>query len=57
MRVTQPNEQLLPAERLRDVDGLPGVVELMQYMLVRDPLRRPAVHDLLHRWGAAQPLE
>ena len=33
------------------VDGTPGLIQLLQQILVFDPLRRPSVSDLLnHPW-------
>ena len=32
--------------------SLPGVVELLEYMLVRDPQRRPTLSDVALRYSA-----
>lgn len=43
-------QELIPQERLKAVADLPGVVELLQYMLVRDPCRRPSLADVAVRY-------
>jgi hypothetical protein len=40
---------LLPAERLKAVEDLPGIVELLEYMLVRNPCLRPSLADVADR--------
>ncbi len=42
-------QELIPLERLKAVAHLPGVVELLEYMLVRDPCRRPSLSDVALR--------
>ncbi|CAL8469507.1 g9048 [Coccomyxa elongata] len=49
VRLAQPGQELIPSERLKAVAHLPGVVELLEYMLVRDPCRRPSLSDVALR--------
>ncbi|BDA44756.1 probable serine/threonine-protein kinase par-1 at C-terminar half [Coccomyxa sp. Obi] len=49
VRLAQPGQELIPPERLKAVAHLPGVVELLEYMLVRDPCRRPSLSDVALR--------
>ncbi len=49
-RVTRANEALLPPEKAAALQGLPEVGALLEYILVRDPLRRPTVGDVIKRW-------
>jgi serine/threonine protein kinase len=55
IRVTGASpEDLIPAERLRPLLDLPGGKHLADFFsnaLIRDPLRRPSMHDLAKRWS------
>lgn len=42
-------QELIPLERLEAVADLPGIVELLQYMLVREPCHRPSLADVAER--------
>jgi hypothetical protein len=42
-------QELIPPERLEAVAGLPGVVELLEFILVRDPSLRPSLADVADR--------
>ena len=48
-----PAQELLAPERRALVAHLPGVLGLLEFMLVRDPLRRPTLADALHRCAYA----
>ncbi|KAK9811788.1 hypothetical protein WJX72_010021 [[Myrmecia] bisecta] len=49
MRLTQPGQVLLAPERAAAVAQLPGVPELLDCILVRDPRRRPPLAEVAHR--------
>ena len=42
-------QELIAPERMAAVSGLPGVPDLLHYVLVRDPRRRPSLADVAHR--------
>jgi serine/threonine protein kinase len=46
-RVTSTNMQLITDDRAASVASLPGVLDLLQYILVRDPALRPTLKDTL----------
>ena len=46
-RVTSNNMQLITDERAATMANLPGVLDLLQYILVRDPMLRPTLQDAL----------
>lgn len=48
-RVTRPDSQLIPNEQLKLISDLPGVEDMLRFMLVRDPKMRPTLHDVLSR--------
>eukprot|EP00884_Botryococcus_braunii_P017241 jgi/Botrbrau1/41/Bobra.0022s0035.1 len=49
LRVTQSDQDLLPRDRLSAVSHLPAIVELLEFMLVRDPHRRPSLVEVMKR--------
>lgn len=48
-RVTRPGSQLIPDDRLKMIADLPGVEDMLRFMLVRDPKMRPTLPDVLNR--------
>ena len=48
-RVTTPGSQLITDEKMAMVSNLPGVEELLKFILVRDPKMRPRVEDVLQK--------
>jgi len=54
IRVTGASpEDLIPPERLAPLQQLPGgkhLIDFFKNALIRDPLRRPSMHDLAKRW-------
>jgi len=54
IRVTGASpEDLIPPERLGPLQDLPGgrhLADFFRNALIRDPLRRPSMHDLAKRW-------
>ncbi len=48
-RVTTPGSQLITPEKQKLIAGLPGVEEMLYFMLIRDPTMRPTLRDVLHR--------
>jgi serine/threonine protein kinase len=55
-RVTSPGMQLITEERAALVKDLPGVLELLQYILVRDASLRPTLADTLRQVDATLAL-
>ena len=55
-RVTSTNMQLITDERATAVAELPGVLDLLQYILVRDPALRPTLKDTLAKLDTALAL-
>ena len=53
-RVTSPGAPVVAEDRAAAVAGLPGVLELLQFMLVRDPRLRPSLADVAARCEGAQ---
>lgn len=49
MRVTRDGGAVLPPERAEAVADLPGVLPLLELMLMRDARRRPSIPDVLKR--------
>ncbi len=48
----QPDEAVLAPEVVAALAPLPGLAELLRFMLVRDARRRPTIPDILQRCGA-----
>ncbi len=55
-RVTSTNMQLITDDRAASVESLPGVLDLLQYILVRDPALRPTLKDTLAKLDMALAL-
>ncbi|KAL4536328.1 hypothetical protein Ndes2526A_g05859 [Nannochloris sp. 'desiccata'] len=55
-RVTSTNMQLITDDRAASVASLPGVLDLLQYILVRDPALRPTLKDTLAKLDMALAL-
>lgn len=55
-RVTSANMPLITEERAQAVSELPGVLDLLQYILVRDPALRPTLKDTLAKLDMALAL-
>ena len=55
-RVTSTNMQLITDDRAASVAELPGVLDLLQYILVRDPALRPTLKDTLAKLDMALAL-
>jgi len=55
-RVTSTNMQLITDDRAASVADLPGVLDLLQYILVRDPALRPTLKDTLSKLDMALAL-
>jgi len=55
-RVTSTNMQLITDDRAASVASLPGVLDLLQYILVRDPALRPTLKDTLSKLDMALAL-
>ncbi|KAI8112526.1 hypothetical protein M9434_003849 [Picochlorum sp. BPE23] len=53
-RVTRPDSQLIPDDRLKMIADLPGVEDMLRFMLVRDPKMRPTLPDVLNRLEMVQ---
>lgn len=51
-RVTSPGMQIITQDRIEMVKELPGVLDLLQYILVRDPSLRPTITDTLRQVDA-----
>ena len=47
----QPDEAVLAPEVVAALAPLPGLAELLRFMLVRDARRRPTIPDILQRCG------
>lgn len=50
IRVTGEGQELLTPEKLAPLEEFPLLVELLEYILVRDPIRRPSFKDLRARF-------
>ena len=48
----QPDEAVLAPEVVTALAPLPGLAELLRFMLVRDARRRPTIPDILQRCGS-----
>ena len=48
-RITSPESQLITQERQALIDNLPGVSEMLSFLLVRDPNLRPSLDDALFK--------
>lgn len=48
-RVTSPGSQLITSDKHELIAGLPGVQEMLSFILVRDPMMRPTLDDVLHK--------
>jgi serine/threonine protein kinase len=55
-RVTSTNMQLITDDRAASVADLPGVLDLLHYILVRDPALRPTLKDTLAKLDMALAL-
>jgi hypothetical protein len=50
VHITDPRSgQLIPPDKAQAVQHLPGVLGLLQYILVRDARLRPTLHDVQAR--------
>eukprot|EP01028_Stygiella_incarcerata_P002315 TRINITY_DN1431_c0_g2_i1.p1 TRINITY_DN1431_c0_g2~~TRINITY_DN1431_c0_g2_i1.p1 ORF type:complete len:1864 (-),score=491.67 TRINITY_DN1431_c0_g2_i1:6686-12187(-) len=50
IRVTSPNEELLTEERISKVPER-AIVDFLRYTLIRNPLRRPSITNVIHRFA------
>jgi serine/threonine protein kinase len=50
IRVTSPNEELLTEERVSKVPER-AIVDFLRYTLIRNPLRRPSITNVIHRFA------
>lgn len=48
-RITSPESQLITQERQELIDNLPGVSEMLSFLLIRDPNMRPSLDDALFK--------
>lgn len=48
-RITSPESQLITQERQELIDNLPGVSEMLSFLLIRDPNLRPSLEDALFK--------
>ncbi|KAK9804065.1 hypothetical protein WJX73_001140 [Symbiochloris irregularis] len=49
MRLTRTDQELLPPAQVQLVAGLPGALELLKFILKRDPRERPSLVDISNR--------
>jgi len=55
IRATNPAHELIPPDRRANVADIPFVCDLLDYILVRDAIRRPTIHDVIHRFDHFYP--
>eukprot|EP01132_Coremiostelium_polycephalum_P007428 gene7428-9130_t len=56
IRVTQPAQELITAERKAKIANIPAIIEFMEYVFVRDPFYRPTLRDLLTKFTSIKPV-
>ena len=53
-RVTSGNMPLISAQRKALINGDPLLLEFLEYVFIRDPVRRPSIEDVIKRFGVVK---
>eukprot|EP01018_Ginkgo_biloba_P033932 Gb_41306 [translate_table: standard] len=54
IRVTLPSEELITKEKAAKVEHNESIIDFLRFVLVRDPLKRPTLDDLISRLAQLQ---